>query len=176
MQIDLFEILNEEKLQAQKLLESESLQERIAESRKALGWDEYEKLKSERALKIEINNLLWMPSHPNVTTSGYEHVDVKVIIPPDVLSPVEYHLRLGQNKRSDYRDDPLRDACRELWSSYNFAIWGYEPHQVDWCGATKLLTRHRDAGDPIWMRLSKIGERLIYGALPDCIVDFKGEA
>lgn len=176
MQVDLFDILNEEKIQAQKSLESEHLQQRISDNRQALGWDEYEKLKSARALKIEINNLPWMPSHPNVTTSGYEHVDVMVIIPPDVLSPVEYHLRLSKSEWSSYQNDPLREASRELWSSYNFAIWGYKSHQVDWCGATKLLTRHRDAGDPIWMRLSKIGERLIYGPLPDCIVKIEGEA
>jgi len=176
MQMDLFEILNEEKLQAQNSLESERLQQRITEIRKALEWDEYVKLKAERALMVDANSLSWMPSYPNVSTSGYEHVDVKVIIPPDVLSPVEYYLRLDKSKRSGYHDDPLRDACREMWSSYNFAIWGYSPHRVDWCGATKLLTRHRDVGDPIWIRLSKIGERMIHGVLPDCIVEIKGEA
>lgn len=175
MQLDLFDILNEESLQAKKSLEAAILQERIAESRQALGWDEYEKLKSELALQIEINNLPWVQSHPNMRT-GYEHVDVQVIIPPDVLSPMEYHLRLSPKEKSSNRDDPLCVASRDLWSSYNFAIWGYKPHQVDWCGAIRLLTKYRDAGDPIWVRLSKIGERLIYGVLPDCIVKIEGEA
>ncbi|MDF9845127.1 MULTISPECIES: hypothetical protein [unclassified Paenibacillus] len=173
MQLDLFDILNEEALQARKSLEATILQERIAESRQALGWDEYEKLKSELALQIEINNLPWVQSHPNMRT-GYEHVDVQVIIPPDVLSPMEYHLRLNPKGKLSYRDDNLRVASRDLWSSYNFAVWRYEPHQVDWCGAMKLLTRHRDAGDPIWVRISRIGGRLLYGALPDCIVKIEG--
>ncbi|WP_379136039.1 hypothetical protein [Paenibacillus sp. sgz500958] len=173
--MDIFDLLNAEKIEARKVLESERLQQKITENRKVLGWEDYVRLKAERSLMVDVISLPWVRSHPNISTSGYEHCELKVIIPPDILSPTEYHLRFGRSKEvPSYYDDPARDVSRELWSSYNHGIWAYKSHQVDWCGATRLLTEYRDAGEPIWMRLTKMGEILIYGALPDCIVEVSG--
>lgn len=169
MQLDLFNLISAEDEQVQRVVEEERLLQTITKHREALGWDEYEKIKAERSLNVDIDSLPWIQLHPNISTSGYEHCDIKVIIPPDALSYMEYYHRVPSKKRINF-NDPVSTHYHEVWAAYTMAVWKYKPHNVDWTGAYEKLSKHRDNGDPIWIRLSRQGGKLA----PDCIIEIAG--
>lgn len=73
--------------------------------------------------------------------AGYEYCDVVVLIPKDVLSPVEYWMKYGARREEEVKN-------REKWSAYVTAIWNYKSDR-DWETACNMLEEYRDQEKPI---------------------------
>ncbi|MFN0222131.1 hypothetical protein [Paenibacillus sp. KR2-11] len=149
MQIDLFEILSEYAKVERQAKQRASVEALIGEGSKAIDMPEYERIKAERALKINPDRLPWAPLK---IAKEYERCSVQIIVPPTVSS-VE----------------------RDRWEQYVCIIWDYPREgsgRVGWNQACKLMEKHRDAGEPIWTRLLRVNGKIQF--LPDCIVAVEG--
>lgn len=74
--------------------------------------------------------------------------EVQAIIPKRVLSPTErWNIRCSEEESK---------AARDEWGKYAMAIWQYQwRFNRDWMYSIRLLSEHRDRGEPIWMVLNK---------------------
>jgi hypothetical protein len=165
MQLDLMDILNEQEQEKKDVVIKQQHDKEVQEKNVVIGMDEFEKIKSEKALNIDPDKLPWKPWN---LFPEYMDCDVLAVIPPNALSSLEYSFRFGLHTRYD---DPVQKAYHEIWANYNRLIWHYKPHNVDWCTAFRLLTEHRDSGKPIWMRIVRVKGQVIPLFIPECIIE-----
>ena len=162
-QLDLFDILGAETKRQQVISRQEAIEKELMIAQERFGKQSFEKIKDVNALNVKIDDLPWKPLRidPNL-----ELCDVKVIIPPYALSLTEQSRLEG--KFGDYSDAKI--SLYDLWAAYNHCIWNYDGHDVDWCGAYKLLAKYRNRSAPIWVRITKYYSKVRF--FPESIVEF----
>lgn len=126
---------------------------------------DFERIKSERALKIDPDDLLWRPA----SMEHEEECNVLAVIPPNAINSTEWGFRFGF-RRGKYHN-PEKDACFNLWKEYTSAIWWMRFGEIDWGTAILTMERHRDSGEPVWMRATRYKGKPYF--IPECIVDYE---
>jgi hypothetical protein len=165
MQLDLFEQLEREEREARQQAYMDEVKKQAAAAElytDVISLADFERIKAERAISIDPDELPWR----RILQSEFEKCNVLSIVPPNAISSLQYSLRKGSIGR-----DPVKTHLHEIWSEYNWCIWDYEPHGVDWCGAFSLLDRSRDMGEPVWMQLTRVNGKVRFW--PECIVDYE---
>lgn len=161
-QLDLITIIEAEEREKRMNERREKLQQEVKRINAAIGMDEFEQIKANLAQVIHPDSLPWKAWS---TFSEYETCNVRAVIPPNAITQGEYARRFP---KASY-DDPVGKTYMDLWAAYNWCIWHYEPHGVDWCGAFRILENRRDRGEPVWMRIMRVHG--IVRFLPECIVE-----